>query len=93
MLGEPSVIRAIDVTQTLSWADCIADPVRSEAKAFCERCRGRDGKTYRVRGLEGDAGEVRSPRSHECPTCGHALFWSRNYREVVRHEDQHPALR
>lgn len=83
MFEAPQTITLADLAQTHSWGETICEPERSQAKAFCDRCRSGSGN-YRVRGLVGIARELRNVNGHECPSCGYALFWSRNYVEVVR---------
>lgn len=81
----PSSLSLADLAQTHSWGECIAEPERVAAKAFCERCRpGRNASAFRVRGLEGIAFEIKGTRGVECPHCGYALFWSRSYTEVMK---------
>ena len=84
MFEVPVAVTLADITQTHSWADCVAEPHRLEAKAFCGNClqilRAAWTPVYRVRGLVGLHAEIKT-KSRECPDCGHALFWSRNYKE------------
>jgi len=83
----------------------LASQRRKPLRGFCdlEKCvQGErefnyDNALYSVRGLSSRArcfatksqGDPRSDKVQLCPSCGHELFWSRNYTEGVNTLQQH----